>query len=72
MSADILRPYGKSETSIERLSASTYTAWQFFAFLVLLKSYPDDDHKSDRNMLANNKTYCIHVPLLILLHKFKS
>jgi len=37
-------------------------------------SYPDDDHKSDRNMLVINNVwwnmfYIVH--LLVLLHKFK-
>ena len=43
------------------------------------KIYTDDDNKSDRNTLVINniklkkikKTYLIHVPLLVLFHKFK-
>jgi hypothetical protein len=53
MSADILWPYGQSETSVITFSGSTNTIWQFVVLWVLLWSYPeDDDHKSDRNILV--------------------
>jgi hypothetical protein len=61
-----LWPYGELETSITTLSVSSYTIWQF-------EIHPDDECKSDRNMLViNNVIKCvIHVNFLVLLHKFK-
>ena len=55
------------------LSGFTYPVWQFVVFFVLLYSYPDDDCKNYWNVLIMcNKTYFIHVHLLVLLDKFKS
>jgi len=44
-----LWPYGESEISFVTFRGSTYTIWQS----ILLK-LPDDDRKSDRNMLVYN------------------
>jgi len=40
------------ETFIITLSGSRYSVLQIIVFLVLLESYPDDDHKSDGNVLV--------------------
>jgi len=42
------------ETFIAMLSGSIYTVWQFAVFLGHLYSYPEDNVKSDRNILAIN------------------
>ena len=40
------------ETFVITLSGSQYSMWQIFVFFVLLQSYPDDDRKSDGNMVV--------------------
>jgi len=42
------------ETFIMTLSGSRYSMWQITVFFVLLQSYPDDDRRSEGNMLVIN------------------